>query len=126
MIPLLKAGYLAEVDGIPYWFSDVRQENYEAIKKGNASVLRLSRARMARERERDFKMERVGCVGRNHCPWNDPLVFFGGEKMIDRWTDSSLYYFVHFVAASTVNGIATIFMFGGDVVGASVCISWIL
>lgn len=70
-------------------------------------------------------MERVGCVGRNHCPWNDPLVFFGGEKMIDRWTDSSLYYFVHFVAASTVNGIATIFMFGGDV-GASVCISWIL
>lgn len=53
MIPLLKAGYLAEVDGIPYWFSDVRQENYEAIKKGNASVLRLSRARMARERERE-------------------------------------------------------------------------
>lgn len=50
----------------------------------------------------------------------------GGEKMIDRWTDSSLYYFVHFVAASTVNGIATIFMFGGDVVGTSVCISWIL
>lgn len=46
--------------------------------------------------------------------------------MIDRWTDSSLYYFVHFVAASTVNGIATIFMFGGDVVGTSVCISWIL
>lgn len=45
--------------------------------------------------------------------------------MIDRWTDSSLYYFVHFVAASTVNGIATIFMFGGDV-GASVYISWIL
>lgn len=48
MIPLLKAGYLAEVEGIPYWFSDVRQENYEAIKKGNAS-----RARMARERERE-------------------------------------------------------------------------
>lgn len=54
MIPLLRAGYLAEVDGIPYWFSDVRQENYEAIKKGNASVLRLSRARMAREREREI------------------------------------------------------------------------
>lgn len=64
----------------------------------------------------------MGCVGRNHCPWNDPLVFFeeGGEKMIDRWTDSSLYYFVHFVAASAVNGIATIFMFAG------ICTSWIL
>lgn len=44
----------------------------------------------------------------------------GGEKMIDRWTDSSLYYFVHFVAASAVNGIATIFMFAG------ICTTWIL
>lgn len=50
--PPLKGGYPQEVEGIPYWFSDVHQENYEAIKKGNASVLRLSRARMAQRRER--------------------------------------------------------------------------